>query len=229
MSHPLYALIFAPHGKDDAGEHVRADSSLERTAPKLALSDAELVARVRTGDQDALSVIFQAYYPALVAFAASSLAIRADAEEEVSDVFEWIWEHRASWSVSATGIRAYLYRAVRNRVLNRGRERRREGMRYLRLAREEHETIVPRAAPVAAEQIIVTEAADAFAAALDTALQQMSSGMREVVALRANVGLTFEEIAIATDSTEAAVRKQWTRGLKFLREEFTRLLDDPRS
>jgi RNA polymerase sigma factor (sigma-70 family) len=157
------------------------------------------------------------------------ITVHADAEEEVSDVFEWIWEHRTNWNVSATGIRAYLYRAVRNRVLNREREHRRAGMRYLRLAREGHEAIVPRTSPIITEQLIVTEAADAFVTALDAILKQMTPGVREVVSLRANVGLTFEEIAVMTDSTVAAVRKQWTRGLKFLREEFAHLLHDPRS
>jgi RNA polymerase sigma factor (sigma-70 family) len=229
MAHPLYDFVFAPSGTDDFDDRPHREVSQERSSPAAPSSDAELVARVRGGSEEAFGAIFRAQYPSLVAYAESYLGVGTDAEETVADLFEWIWSHHADWTVNASGIRAYLYRSVRNRVSNRARHRRRTEARHLRLAREGHEAIIPSAPTDVATQVAADEMTDAFTTALAVVLAKLTPGVREVVSLRANAELSFEEIAAITDTTVTAVRMQWSRGLKLLREELPRLLGEHRS
>jgi RNA polymerase sigma factor (sigma-70 family) len=78
---------------------------------------ADLVARVRAGDEAALEAIFRAYATPLCGFAVRYLRSADLAADLVQDLFLWIWRNRSDWTIQ-TGLKAYLYRAVRNRALD---------------------------------------------------------------------------------------------------------------
>lgn len=77
--------------------------------------DAELVNRVRQGDERAFETVYRRYYEMLCRFSAQLLHNPAMAEEVVDDVLFHIWDARAQLEVSS--LRAYLVRAVRNNSL----------------------------------------------------------------------------------------------------------------
>ena len=65
--------------------------------------------------------MFDRYYAPLCRFAEFWLRDRASAEEVVLDVYTHVWQHAAELRITVS-VRAYLFRAVRNRALNRLRD-----------------------------------------------------------------------------------------------------------
>ena len=89
------------------------------------MDERALIQRINQGDVAAFETLFRAYHPRLCGFAFSYLRDRAVSEELVQDLFMAIWEKRARLEVR-TSVRAYLFAALRNRVLNRSARARME-------------------------------------------------------------------------------------------------------
>ena len=94
-----------------------------RSSPTAPPDDAEIVARIRAGDETACESLYLAYHDPLWRFAYGYMRSRDDAEELVQDVFLALWRDRARWTVQ-TCVRAWLYAAVRNHALNHLRHER---------------------------------------------------------------------------------------------------------
>jgi RNA polymerase sigma-70 factor, ECF subfamily len=77
--------------------------------------DHALAERVRAGDADAFTAVYDAYRVRLFRLAYEYTRDKRDAEDVVADVFLRLWEIRASWSITST-IAAYLCTSVRNRA-----------------------------------------------------------------------------------------------------------------
>jgi RNA polymerase sigma factor (sigma-70 family) len=87
--------------------------------------EVRLAEQVRTGDADALAVLYVRYRPGLIALAEGYLDEPADAADVVQDVFTAIWRNRATWIVTHS-VAAYLYVAVRHQARDlAGAQRRR--------------------------------------------------------------------------------------------------------
>ena len=87
---------------------------------------SDLTERVRAGDRAAMEHLFRALHPALVRYA-RSLADGGAAEDAVQDAFVALWRRRTDLDPGRS-VRALLFTAVRNKLLNRSRDaaRRRE-------------------------------------------------------------------------------------------------------
>ena len=66
--------------------------------------------------------MFEAYFPRLCRFAAQYVDSENRARDVVQEVFLQLWERRRKWTVRSS-LKAYLYQAVRNRALNRVRQK----------------------------------------------------------------------------------------------------------
>lgn len=77
--------------------------------------DVHLWLRIeRGGEIAAFRELFDRYYAPLCRFAEFWLRDRASAEEVVLDVYTHVWQHAAELRITVS-VRAYLFRAVRNR------------------------------------------------------------------------------------------------------------------
>src|SRR6185312_1168425 len=135
-----------PSFTERAGSRRSISSSLSRSRVVVYLrrvDERELLGRLRGGDKDAFDSIFREYYPHLTGVAESMLREREAAEDMAQDVMMELWRRRETL-VLETSLRAYLFRAVRNRSLN-----------YLR-----HLRIAPRVDPDAAAAHISSSTAD---------------------------------------------------------------------
>ena len=91
--------------------------------PLGALDEAELVLRIRAGDETACEALYRAYRGPLWRFAYAYVSSREVAEELVQEIFLALWRNRTEAGANG-GIRAWLYAAIRNQALNHLRHER---------------------------------------------------------------------------------------------------------
>ena len=176
------------------------------------MSDADVLGRLRAGEQDAYESIFRTYYAQLVAAAEYMVRDRAEAEDVVQDVMVELWRRRENIEV-ATSLKAYLYRAVRNRALNQLR----------------HQKVAPRAEPEAADRIAGSPADRDFETReINMAVRKAVAGLpdrcREVFELSRIQGLSYGEIAKVMEISIKTVEAQMGKALRVLREELASYL-----
>jgi len=176
------------------------------------VNEADVLVRLKAGEQDAFESIFKTYYAQLVGVAENMLRERAGAEDVVQDVMVELWRRRENLQVE-TSIRAYLFRAVRNRSLNQIR----------------HQKVAPTADPEVADQV-ATPAADRdfetreLKALLRKAVDGLPERCREVFELSRVRGLPYAEIANVMGISIKTVEAQMGKALRVLREELAAYL-----
>ena len=192
--------------------------------------EANLVARVRGGDEAAFESLYLAHHDELWRFAYSYVRSLDVAEELVQDVFLSIWGTRATWEVH-TRVRAWMYASVRHLALN-----------YLR-----HERVVTRTMGAGGHATSETEAfgsaqfeattmgvppvdqqlaleAKEIDEAVVRAIAELPERRRIAMMLRWKHDMSSLEIARVLGTTPEAVRTLLTRA----RADLTALLDRPR-
>jgi len=159
-----------------------------------------LLARLREGDQSALTTIYDALFEPLWRVAVLQTQSSVAAEDVVHDVFLWLWTHREAVATTVD-IRVYLATATRNRARNDAKHHH---------VVERANTITPNEsagigqAPSAADTSL--ESAE-FLAAYRRALTLLSERELTAALLRWEEGFTFEQIAqVLSVSTKSAQR-----------------------
>src|SRR5689334_12424078 len=104
------------------------------SSPDRALIDA-----IRHGDETAFRTMFDTWYDALSRFARHHVAVSADIDEIIADVFLNVWVNRQGWNPGG-GVAPYLFRAVRNRARNTVRD---THTAQRNLAQHHHDTAAP--------------------------------------------------------------------------------------
>lgn len=117
----IFARWLSPPGGDDSGDpkceaRREARPPLKRVEPN-GKADAERVARIRAGDIAEFETLYLEYVEPLWGFAQSLLGASEPARDVVQDVFAALWYTRDRWEPEST-VRAYLFRAVRNRAIS---------------------------------------------------------------------------------------------------------------
>ena len=165
---------------------------------------AALVERARHGDGRAFEEIAVREERALYRHAARILGAGPDAEDAVQDAFLSAWRSLASFE--GTSFRAWLYRIVTNRALDRVRARRRRPELPLEPADDEEVTW---AEPVAPGQDLADLVADREAvAAVEEALRLVPEEQRAALLLRDVEGFAYEEIAVITSVEVGTVKSR---------------------
>jgi RNA polymerase sigma-70 factor (ECF subfamily) len=171
------------------------------------VDERELLERLRAGNEDAFDAIFRAHYPPLVGLAEGMLRSRAVAEEIAQDVMLELWRRRESLGVEES-LRAYLFRATRNRALNH--------LRHGRVERRGEPEAVGATVdePTAPAALVEQE----IQVALRGAVSDLPDRCREVFELSRVHGLRYVEIAAALGISVKTVEAQMGKALRLLRE-----------
>lgn len=177
------------------------------------LQDSALLVAVRTGDREVFETLVRKYYDSLYRFACMQLRSTDGAEDVVQEVLWRVWEHRERLSVH-TSIRAYLYRALRNIILD---QRRHEQIVDGHIG----EALRTETAPPH-EQPDVQYDLNELRAALVTALAQLPERAREAYLLYHQGGLSYVEIAEAMEISVKGVEFHMGKALKLLRLALSR-------
>ncbi len=174
------------------------------------LTDTE-IADVLRRDVAAARIAFETlvriYGERLVIFAYRLTGDQDLAQDIAQDVFVGVWERRELLA-QASSIRAYLYGAVRNRVVDAlRRERRAASWRIASADAERESTDDP------AQHVETAE----LQCAIETTLQSLPPRMHQIATLRWVDGLTPAEIARSLDISVSTVSNTLTQAAKTVR------------
>lgn len=171
-------------------------------------AEAELLARLRAGDERALEAVFRAHY-AIMCTVVRRIVFAPDvAEELVQDVFFKLWSRREQLA-EIDALKTYLYRAARNTALNHLRRQK------LEHAFEERE--LRKGEPVAAESLSDSATTGEVERAVRAAIGRLPERCREIFLMSRDGGLTYGQIAKELGISIKTVETQMGRALKSLR------------
>ncbi|HWH33646.1 MAG TPA: RNA polymerase sigma factor [Egibacteraceae bacterium] len=164
---------------------------------------------VRTRDPDALAWCYEALADALFRYVRGLCGDPVLAEDLVEETFLELVEYAPALTGGLGGLRAWLFRAARNNLIDARRKSARRGDVPWE---DDFATQRPDSDPGPELQTLHRERG----AVLETALAQLSEDQREVVLLRFLSGLSGPEVAAATGRSVGAVKSLQHRGLAAL-------------
>lgn len=199
----------ASHSGSGGASRARARESLKETAeafPALSPVDAQTadqIARIRSGDTAAFDVMYSAYFERLWRFAYQYVRSREAAIDLVQDVFADVWIRREAWAPAS--VSAYLFRAVRNRVVSMRRHDRTVESVHARSGDTTDE--IPPALGARLPSPDDMAASRDLDERLRRAIDGLTERQRAAVLLRWDQELNAVETAAVLGVSEAAVRK----------------------
>ena len=193
-----------------SGRHAPLEQQAIDDPIDAASSDTLLLARLRTGDADALEQLLERYWAPLVAFV-TRVAGAGEAEDVVQETFCRLWEWRAEWRAAGRE-RGLLYRVARNLAISRRRRDDARARAALALALGDSGERAPASSPAdhALEQ-------EELRQAIDRVVHALPPRRREVFVLRCVHGLSYREIAVLMDTSTQTVANQLSHALATLR------------
>jgi RNA polymerase sigma-70 factor (ECF subfamily) len=180
--------------------------------PASVLTEIDLLARIGTGDREALRELYALHGAALFSLALRMTGSPADAEEVVQDTFVKIWRHAADYDARLSRPFTWAVTILRRTCIDR--------------LRQQHRAPVATPLPLLAdaspalatpEQTRATVDARDAAQRLRAALAQISSPQRDALELALFSPLTHAEIAAHLAQPTGSVKSWIRRGLLQLR------------
>jgi RNA polymerase sigma factor (sigma-70 family) len=167
-------------------------------------SEAELATALRSGEREAVAVLFDRHAERIYHHCFRLTADRSDAEDATASTFLEVWRHHHRVHVHDGSALPWLYGVATNVCRNLTRSRR----RHLRaVARIGEPVAEPDHADAAVDRLDSEHRMREVLAAVDRLPQRE----RDVVALVAWSGLTYEEAAAALDVPVGTVRSRLSR------------------
>jgi RNA polymerase sigma-70 factor, ECF subfamily len=101
-----------------------------RTMPTVngELADAELLARIGEGDENAFEILYRRYARPVLGLALRRLGDRGRAEEALQEAFVSVWRSASTYRPERGAATAWLYAVARNAIADRGRRRQEPAM-----------------------------------------------------------------------------------------------------
>jgi len=173
--------------------------------------DAELLERIRRGDNEGAAELFERYAPALLRFTVRMLSDRASAEEVTQEVFLKVIS-RAHQYDGRAGVSSWLFAIAANACRDRRRRDRRASVVPLESVAE------PRARGESVESMIASRQRRH---AVREALAELSEEQREALILARYHGMPYAEIARTLGISVGAVKTRIFRAVETLKSHFS--------
>jgi RNA polymerase sigma-70 factor (ECF subfamily) len=97
----------------------RATSEEEASAERAAVSDEELLARVKAGDEDAVGILFDRYARLFLVIALRILRDRGEAEDMVQEIFLHVVQQASSFDPEKGSGRTWMVQLAHFRSFDR--------------------------------------------------------------------------------------------------------------
>jgi RNA polymerase sigma-70 factor, ECF subfamily len=177
-------------------------------------SDNELMARLRDGQQEALSPLFDRYHRLVLSIAAKIVRNQTEAEDLMQEVFFEVYRFKGRFDPDRGTAKSWIIQFAYYKSLKR--------RRYLAL-RVAFEDSQIRAFDAAEASYVATSRNaelhnEEMLAAIQRGLGELTPKQLEVVQLACFEGLLFKEIADRTQETIGNVRHHYYRGIRKLRD-----------
>lgn len=186
----------------------RAHQSVRTTQEEEAL-----IARIRSSDEDAYVILYERYMQPLAQFALHLTGDPSIAEDVTAHVLAAVWLRRDRWVVRE-GIDAYLFGAIRNRIISL----RHTAASHARIERTLAENDrSPTTGTLSVAPDAAFDEAD-WSERLSAAMQRLPDRYRQVAFLRWKRGLEYDQIALILSVSEGTARQLVSRTLRALRE-----------
>ena len=191
----------------------------EGTQPTLAqldgLSDEELMASLKTGCNDALTILFKRYYRLVFSIAVRALRDRGEAEDVTQNVFLEIFRSVAQFDPTKGTTKMWVLQYAYHRAINRKRHLDARS-HYSQVSIEDTEPPVHAGSsgPGAYTNVEVKRL-------IKQGLATLGNPQRRVIELATYDGLSMKEIADKTGESLSNVRHHYYRGLNKLRSFVT--------
>lgn len=175
------------------------------------LTDSELVIRLAERDTAAVEEIYMRYFGGLYYHASKMLGDQAAGQDLVQDLFTHMIDHIDTLQIKGP-LDAYLYRAIRNRVINafhknKNRQKYIDGLKYFF---EKGETVTD-------DLILQNE----MKRRIENAVAAFPPKMREAFVMSRVADMSRREIAEATGTSESTVNNQINKALNILRTKLS--------
>ena len=173
------------------------------------VADEVLLQRVaHSGDERALSELYDRYAGLIYGAGVRYLGDRVLAEDLVQDVFTSVWRSASRFDPARASFATWVYRITRNRATDLIRRRRARvrtvgGVAHAEIGEEDHTVELSRSFDVA------------------SALSLLSPAHREILTLAYFHGLSQSEISRRTDTPLETVKSRTTAALRALRESMS--------
>jgi RNA polymerase sigma-70 factor (ECF subfamily) len=185
-------------------------------ASPTPVRDAELVARVAQGDEQAVALLYDRYGTTLYTVAYRVVGQPADAEEVVLEAFAQAWRDAPRFEVGRGSVAAWLTMMTRSRAVDLIRSRQRRSRITDTAARED-----PEASPAMGSwQDRPGEAVESNERQrqVAVALAQLSPPQQEAIRLAYYDGLSQSEIAERLKEPLGTIKTRMRLGMQKLRE-----------
>lgn len=174
------------------------------------LSDTDLVAYLKDGDQAAFTEIYNRYKGLLYIHAYQKLRNQSEADDVVHELFAVLWTKRNDL-VLKTHLSGYLYQSVRNRIIDL--------ISHKKVASEYMVSLQHFIDHSEAETDHLLRENE-LAARIEKAITALPPKMRTVFELSRKANLSHKEIATKLELSEMTVKKHVNNALKILRGKF---------
>jgi RNA polymerase sigma factor (sigma-70 family) len=175
------------------------------------MSDIDLWRQLKTGEHAALERIYREHAGMLLRYGRKFALDEPLVEDCVQDLFIDLWRRRENLS-DTDSIRKYLLVALRRRVVRALERRRKQGVDAPADDHAFRVDINPES------QMIDEELDEERGARLQAAFAQLSEREREIIYLKYQAGLEYEEIEAVMGISYQSARNLATRALRRLRE-----------
>lgn len=177
-------------------------------------TDLDLIARWKSGDERAATLLVERHAEAIARFV-TSVGAREDVEDLVQETFVRAFGSLDSFR-GESSLRTWLFTIARRLLLDRRRSERRRGGGS-RMAMDVKDTDA-----VTEYDPLDSVVADETERRMREAMVRLTPTQREVFTLRVSEGMSYREIAEAVDTTEGAARVHYHNAMRAIKE----FLDD---
>lgn len=172
------------------------------------LKDDVLLALIQHDDQRAFKALYERYWTPLWSYASNAMADPGDAEDMVQELFMALWEKRASLRIN-TSLKAYLFRATLNKVIDRA-DRSKYRLSYLKdLKRTYDEGNYTTDAGLFEKELVQR---------FETCVRKMPPKMRTIFTLSRHHMMTHQQISDSLKISRDNVNRQIKNALILLKK-----------
>lgn len=176
-----------------------------RMAEKVAISDMQLIDRLKSGDESALAAIYKKYWQQLFMAAYNVLKDKQVCEDVIQELFIKLWNCRSNIQITVS-LKAYLHASVRYEVYRQ--------LRAGVVTSDVFDDLASRLqSPASYENLEYKE----LVSQVNSVVETLPEKCREVYRLSREEYLTHKQIASQLNISTKTVENHLTKALKLLR------------